>query len=183
MLSPIVPFDTWDELSRLREESRSRAVEGIMLKRLTSPYRVGRVRGDWWKWKVDPFTVDAVLTAAQRGSGKRASLYTDYTFGVWPTANLSTLRRRIPVSTTPRFARSIASSANTPPESLDPFAPSNRNLFSNSASRGSPARPAINRASPCASRESFAGATTRDREDADSLETILAMLNQNGGDQ
>jgi DNA ligase-1 len=54
-----------------------------MLKRLSSPYRVGRVRGDWWKWKINPFTIDAVLIYAQRGSGKRASLYTDYTFGVW----------------------------------------------------------------------------------------------------
>ena len=63
--------------------SRERQVEGMMLKRRGSPYRVGRVRGDWWKWKVNPLTVDAVLIAAQRGSGKRASLYTDYTFGVW----------------------------------------------------------------------------------------------------
>jgi DNA ligase-1 len=54
-----------------------------MLKRLSSPYRVGRQRGDWWKWKVNPYTVDAVLIYAQRGSGKRASLYTDYTFGIW----------------------------------------------------------------------------------------------------
>jgi len=54
-----------------------------MLKRRSSPYRVGRVRGDWWKWKVAPYTIDAVLIYAQRGSGKRASLYTDYTFAVW----------------------------------------------------------------------------------------------------
>src|SRR3954465_7465957 len=54
-----------------------------MLKRHGSPYRVGRVRGDWWKWKIEPYTIDAVLILAQRGSGKRASLYTDYTFGLW----------------------------------------------------------------------------------------------------
>jgi DNA ligase-1 len=59
-----------------------------MLKRLSSPYRVGRQRGDWWKWKIAPLTVDAVLIAAQRGSGKRASLYTDYTFGVWDNDRL-----------------------------------------------------------------------------------------------
>ena len=59
-----------------------------MLKRLGSPYRVGRVRGDWWKWKINPLTVDAVLVYAQRGSGKRASLYTDYTFGVWDNGQL-----------------------------------------------------------------------------------------------
>ncbi len=59
-----------------------------MLKRLGSAYGVGRRRGDWWKWKVNPLTVDAVLIAAQRGSGKRASLYTDYTFGVWDAGKL-----------------------------------------------------------------------------------------------
>jgi DNA ligase-1 len=83
LLSPMVERTTWEALAELREESRDRHVEGFMLKRLESPYRVGRQRGDWWKWKVDPYTADAVLIYAQRGSGKRASLYTDYTFGVW----------------------------------------------------------------------------------------------------
>ena len=83
LLSPLVEAASWDELTAKRDESRSRMVEGFMLKRLDSPYRVGRQRGDWWKWKIDPYTVDAVLIYAQRGSGKRASLYTDYTFGVW----------------------------------------------------------------------------------------------------
>lgn len=85
-LSPLVAGTTWEALAQLREESRTRNVEGFMIKRLDSPYRVGRVRGDWWKWKIDPFTVDAVLIYAERGSGKRASLYTDYTFGIWDTA-------------------------------------------------------------------------------------------------
>ena len=87
-LSPIVTAPTWAELARQREESRDRNVEGLMLKRLGSPYRVGRVRGDWWKWKIAPYTIDAVLIYAQRGSGKRASLYTDYTFGVWDGGKL-----------------------------------------------------------------------------------------------
>lgn len=82
-LSPVVPAASWDELSAAWAGARERGVEGLMLKRRSSPYRVGRVRGDWWKWKVSPYTVDAVLIYAQRGSGKRASLYTDYTFGVW----------------------------------------------------------------------------------------------------
>lgn len=82
-LSPIVTVETWDALAELSVESRERQVEGFMMKRKTSPYRVGRQRGDWWKWKVNPYTVDAVLIYAQRGSGKRASLYTDYTFAVW----------------------------------------------------------------------------------------------------
>ena len=74
---------SWDELAALRERSREFATEGFVLKRLGSPYRVGRVRGDWWKWKVDPFSVDAVLLYAQPGSGRRSNLLTDYTFAVW----------------------------------------------------------------------------------------------------
>jgi DNA ligase 1 len=83
LLSDLVVEGSWEELASLREHSRGRGVEGFMIKRLDSPYQVGRRRGDWWKWKVDPFTVDAVLIYAQQGSGKRAGLYTDYTFGVW----------------------------------------------------------------------------------------------------
>jgi DNA ligase-1 len=88
ILSPVIAAAGWPELARAWGESRARQVEGIMLKRRTSPYRVGRQRGDWWKWKVGPFTVDAVLIYAQRGSGKRASLYTDYTFGLWDAGKL-----------------------------------------------------------------------------------------------
>jgi DNA ligase-1 len=82
ILSPVVEAATWAALAEAREGSRAMQAEGLMLKRKSSPYHVGRKRGDWWKWKVNPFTIDAVLTAAQRGSGKRASLYTDYTFSV-----------------------------------------------------------------------------------------------------
>jgi len=82
IVSPVVASQTWEELEVLREESRSRGVEGFMLKRLDSVYQVGRRRGDWWKCKIDPLTVDAVLIYAQRGHGRRAGLYTDYTFAV-----------------------------------------------------------------------------------------------------
>jgi DNA ligase-1 len=81
-------FSSWEELAALRQTSREQHAEGLMLKRLNSPYRVGRPRGDWWKWKIEPYTVDAVLIYAQRGSGKRASLYTDYTFAVWDEGQL-----------------------------------------------------------------------------------------------
>ena len=87
-ISPVVEAQSWDELTETRIESRSRKVEGFMLKRRASPYRVGRPRGDWWKWKIDPLTVDAVMIYAQRGTGKRASLYTDYTFAVWSNGEL-----------------------------------------------------------------------------------------------
>jgi DNA ligase-1 len=82
-LSPLVSAESWDALTALRLESRTRRVEGFILKRRDSTYGVGRRRGVWWKWKIDPLTIDAVLIYAQPGSGKRASLLTDYTFGVW----------------------------------------------------------------------------------------------------
>ncbi|MES1923869.1 ATP-dependent DNA ligase [Salinisphaera sp. T31B1] len=75
--------ESWPALAALRERSREYATEGFVLKRAGSPYRVGRTRGDWWKWKVDPFSVDAVLLYAQPGSGRRSNLLTDYTFAVW----------------------------------------------------------------------------------------------------
>jgi len=84
-LSPLVEADSWEELARLRAGSRARAVEGMMLKSRTAQYGVGRTKdvGIWWKWKIDPYAIDAVLLYAQPGSGRRASLYTDYTFAVW----------------------------------------------------------------------------------------------------
>ncbi|CAN7270285.1 ATP-dependent DNA ligase [Massilia sp. LjRoot122] len=84
-LSPLVKADNWDDLAKLRTESRERGVEGMMLKARSAQYGVGRTKdvGTWWKWKIDPYTVDAVLIYAQAGSGRRASLYTDYTFAVW----------------------------------------------------------------------------------------------------
>ena len=82
-LAPVLAAPDWPGLAAAREQSRAEGVEGLMLKRLDSPYAVGRARGDWWKWKVVPYTVDAVLVYAQRGHGRRANLYTDYTFAVW----------------------------------------------------------------------------------------------------
>lgn len=82
-VSPTLQCQTWAEAARMREDARNIKVEGLMLKRLGSPYGIGRKRGDWWKWKVDPYIVDAVLVYAQRGHGRRASLYTDYTFALW----------------------------------------------------------------------------------------------------
>jgi DNA ligase 1 len=92
-LSPIVGSPSWTELTHTWASSREVQAEGLMLKRIDSAYGVGRRRGDWWKWKVLPHTIDAVLIAAQRGSGKRASLYTDYTFGVWDNGTLVTIAK------------------------------------------------------------------------------------------
>lgn len=84
-LSPLLTGDTWLDLARQREASRALGVEGLMLKARDALYGIGRTKnlGVWWKWKVDPFSVDAVLVYAQRGQGRRASLYSNYTFAVW----------------------------------------------------------------------------------------------------
>lgn len=83
VLSHRVQVASWDDAARLREQARERGVEGLMLKRASAPYQTGRRRGDWWKWKIDPLTIDAVLLYAQAGHGRRSTLYTDYTFGLW----------------------------------------------------------------------------------------------------
>lgn len=82
MISEQISAKTWEDLISIRAKSREVMAEGLMLKRLSSPYHLGRKRGDWWKWKVDPFTVDAVMLYAQAGHGRRANLYTDFTFGI-----------------------------------------------------------------------------------------------------
>jgi DNA ligase 1 len=86
-LSPLVPNESWDELDQLRQGARAKRVEGFMLKHKDSAYGIGRTKstalGEWLKWKLDPMSVDAVLIYAQAGHGRRASLYTDYTFAVW----------------------------------------------------------------------------------------------------
>jgi DNA ligase-1 len=82
-LSPLVAGSSWERLAALRDEARTRGVEGLMLKNWRSPYGTGRQRGAWWKWKIDPFVFDGVLLYAAPGHGRRSNLYTDYTFGVW----------------------------------------------------------------------------------------------------
>ena len=98
-LSPLQPFDSWPELARLRASPPSgdpQIAEGLMLKRWDSIYEAGRPKGPWFKWKRDPFLVDAVLMYAQRGHGKRSSFYSDYTFGLW-TADAAGQRALTPV--------------------------------------------------------------------------------------
>jgi DNA ligase-1 len=86
--SPCVVGDSWEALAAARSRSRQGGVEGLMLKRRTSTYGVGRVRGDWWKWKIEPLEIDAVLLYAQAGHGRRAGLHSDYTLGVWHEGRL-----------------------------------------------------------------------------------------------
>ena len=82
-LSPPIAFETWEDLARIRKTARAQKAEGLMLKRKSSPYGTGRKKGDWWKWKLDPLTIDAVMIYAQSGHGRRANLFTDFTFAVW----------------------------------------------------------------------------------------------------
>jgi DNA ligase 1 len=80
--SPLVPFTDWESLAGIRAAAREQRSEGLMLKRANSPYQTGRKRGDWWKWKIDPMVIDAVMIYAQKGHGRRSNLFTDYTFAV-----------------------------------------------------------------------------------------------------
>lgn len=95
-LSSMIPFKTWEELTYARANpadsdvrADAEAVEGVMIKKKDSPYLAGRPKGHWFKWKRDPMVIDAVLMYAQRGSGKRSSFYSDYTFGVWKDDELT----------------------------------------------------------------------------------------------
>jgi DNA ligase-1 len=161
--SPPLAASGWDELAGLRRESRSRNVEGLMLKRLESSYGVGRKRGDWWKWKIEPHTMDAVLIYAQPGSGKRASLLTDYTFGVWHEGSL------VPI------AKAYSGLSNSEIADLDHWirqhtidasgrcVTSSLCRSSSSDSKRSPRRPATSRESRCVFRECFDGGRTSRR--------------------
>ncbi|HEX6707023.1 MAG TPA: ATP-dependent DNA ligase [Albitalea sp.] len=118
LLSPAVTAPTWPELATLRQASRERGVEGFMLKHREARYGTGRTKaeGTWWKWKIDPLSVDCILVYAQAGHGRRASVYTDYTFAVW---------NRTPRDAAEAQAAIEAIAGRTPPEpdaQLVPFA-------------------------------------------------------------
>ncbi|MFM9111250.1 MAG: ATP-dependent DNA ligase, partial [Prochlorococcaceae cyanobacterium] len=99
-LSPALPLPAWGQLEALRQQAEAAGAEGLMLKALAAPYLAGRRRGHWWKHKREPYSLDAVLLYAQAGSGRRANLFTDYTFGLWdgdptthPSAQLVTFAK------------------------------------------------------------------------------------------
>ncbi len=104
-LSPIISFNKWNDLIEIRKQSRDKGSEGIMLKRKNSEYKDGRKRGDWWKWKIDPLTIDAVMIYAQKGSGRRSNLYTDYTFAVRDGDQLVTFAKAYSGLTDKEFAQ------------------------------------------------------------------------------
>ena len=92
-LSEVLQFSSWEAIAKEREKAAATKSEGLMLKRSNSTYGVGRKKGDWWKWKSNPLTIDAVLTYAMRGHGRRTNLFTDYTFGLWQDNNLVTFAK------------------------------------------------------------------------------------------
>jgi DNA ligase-1 len=92
-LSERIDFDVWEQLPEIRENAREINSEGLMLKNANSPYHTGRKKGDWWKWKIAPLTIDAVLIYAQKGSGRRSAYYTDYTFAVKKEGELVTIAK------------------------------------------------------------------------------------------
>lgn len=92
-LSEVIEFENWEDLNQIREDSRALNSEGLMLKQKNSHYHSGRKKGDWWKWKIDPLTIDAVLIYAQKGSGRRSAYYTDYTFAVKSEDKLVTIAK------------------------------------------------------------------------------------------
>jgi DNA ligase-1 len=104
-ISEIIHFHSWNDLAGLRKNSREMNSEGIMLKRKDSVYKVGRKRGDWWKWKIDPLTIDCVMVYAQKGSGRRSNLYTDYTFAVRDGDQLVTFTKAYSGLTDKEFAQ------------------------------------------------------------------------------
>ena len=93
LLSEVLKFSSWEQVAIEREKAKEKRSEGLMLKNKKSPYDVGRKKGNWWKWKSNPKTIDAVLTYAMRGHGRRSNLYTDYTFALWLDENLVTFAK------------------------------------------------------------------------------------------
>ena len=93
LLSEVLHFSDWESIAQERDRAQEVRSEGLMLKHKDSPYEVGRKKGAWWKWKSDPKTIDAVLTYAMRGHGRRTNLYTDYTFALWQGKELVTFAK------------------------------------------------------------------------------------------
>ncbi len=170
-ISPTVSADTWEELQEKREQARAILREGLMLKARDGAYGIGRRKGDdrtdvWWKWKLDPMSVDAVVIYAERGHGRRSGVYTDYTFAVWtasegaPGRNWRRSPRPIRGSRTRRSARWMRSCAAPRSRPSARCGASSRPRCSSSASRASRRASATRAASPSAFPACCAGGAT-----------------------
>lgn len=176
VLSPSVPFEDWATLHVAREQAATHRAEGLMLKQLDSPYGTGRRRGDWWKWKVAPLTIDAVLVSAQRGTGRRANLYTDYTFALWHNGNLVTFAKSYSgltdaeIAEVDRFVK-----ANTL-EKFGPVRTVKPQLVFELAFEGVQASPRHKSGVAVRFPRIARWRTDKKMEEADSLETLLALI-------
>ena len=177
-LSPIVPARDWDSVTEAYRGARDRAAEGLMLKRLDSPYRTGRRRGDWWKWKVEPFTLDAVMVYAQRGHGRRASLYTDYTFAVWKEGELVPFAKAYSGLTDAEIRRVDAWVRRNSLQKFGPVRTVKPELVFELAFEGIQRSPRHKSGVAVRFPRILRWRTDKKPEDADSLETILGLLEE-----
>ena len=178
--SPIVPAADWDAVRQAYRDARGMLSEGLMLKRAESPYRVGRKRGDWWKWKVEPFTVDAVLIYAQRGHGRRASLYTDYTFAVWSGEELVPFAKAYSGLTDEEIRRVDNFVRRNTLQRFGPVRAVKPELVFELGFEGIQRSPRHKSGIAVRFPRMLRWRTDKKPEDADSLETIQAMLDAHG---
>ena len=176
VLSEAVPFAGWEELAAARLRSRERGVEGFMLKRHGSPYRVGRRRGDWWKWKIQPYSVDCVLIYAQPGNGRRASLLTDYTFGVWDNGELVPFAKAYSGLTDDEIAQVDAWIRRNTVEKFGPVRRVKPELVFELAFEGIQKSPRHRSGIAVRFPRMARWRTDKKAEDADSIETIRGLL-------
>jgi DNA ligase-1 len=179
LLSPAVHADDWDGVLQAHRDSRARA-EGLMLKRMDAPYGVGRRKGGWWKWKVQPFTIDAVLIYAQRGSGRRASLYTDYTFGVWKDGELVPFAKAYSGLTDEEIRRVDGFVRRNTLQRFGPVRTVKPELVFELAFEGIQRSPRHKSGVAVRFPRMLRWRTDKKPEDADSLETIVQMLEAEG---
>jgi DNA ligase-1 len=179
-LSPVVPASSWDDVTEAYGGSREKAAEGLMLKRLDSPYRTGRRKGDWWKWKVEPFTLDAVMVYAQRGHGRRASLYTDYTFAVWKDGELVPFAKAYSGLTDAEIRKVDAWVRRNSLQKFGPVRTVKPELVFELAFEGIQRSPRHKSGVAVRFPRILRWRTDKKPEDADSLETILALLDAGG---
>ncbi len=178
VLSPDVETSSWEALRAAREDARARGAEGVMLKRLSSPYGVGRRRGDWWKWKVVPFTVDAVLIYAEPGHGRRAGLFTDYTFGVWDGNRLVPFAKAYSGLTDAEIRRVDAFVRRHTLERFGPVRTVKPELVFELAFEGIQRSPRHKSGIAVRFPRMARWRTDKRPEDADTLDTVRAMLEQ-----
>ena len=180
LLSPAAEAEDWDGVRRAWVDARARGAEGLMLKRRDAPYGVGRRKGGWWKWKVEPFTVDAVLIYAQRGHGRRAALYTDYTFGVWKDGELVPFAKAYSGLTDEEIRRVDAFVRRNTLQRFGPVRTVKPELVFELAFEGIQRSPRHKSGVAVRFPRMARWRTDKRPEDADSLQTILSLLDAHG---